>query len=201
GGEPYEKSMNAYYLGIVELLRGVDDNARAGFKNSIFLDSSNAGEQYQCDFAPAYFLEGFTSARLGDSTVWNEDLTKARDLVPGAAVFQAETTGNLVVIVDVGRGPSKVNAGAHGEAIRFVEHPEKPARIDVVADGKTLGEVEHAGGDVYFQATTRGGRVFDRILKGKAIYKSAAQAAGITTLAMANEFGERGEKAALITGI
>ena len=166
-GEPYEKSMNAYYLGVVELLRGVDDNARAGFKNAIFFDSSNQGEQYQCDFAPAYFLEGFASGRLGDTSTFEADLQRAHELVPDAPIFQPETKGNFVVIVDVGRGPTKIATGAHGEEIRFVEHPERPARIDVVADGTKLGEVEHAGGDVFFQATTRGGRVFDRILKGR----------------------------------
>jgi len=200
-GEPYEKSMNGYYLGVVELLRGVDDNARAGFKNAIFFDSSNQGEQYQCDFAPAYFLEGFASGRLGDATTFEADLQRAHELVPDAPIFKPETKGNLVVIVDVGRGPTKIATGAHGEEIRFVEHPERPARIDVVADGTKLGEVEHAGGDVFYQATTRGGRVFDRILKGKAIYKSAAQAAGITTLVLADEFKGRGETAAIITGL
>jgi tetratricopeptide (TPR) repeat protein len=199
-GEPYEKSMNAYYLGILGLLRGIDDNARAGFKNAIFLDSSNAGEKYQCDFAPAYFLEGFASERLGDTTVAQEDLGKAHELVPDSPVYHPETSGNFVVVVDVGRGPTKVATGAHGEAIRFVEHFERPANVFVVADGKTIGAAEHAGGDLYFQATTRGGRVFDSILRGKAIYKSAARGAGITTLVLANELPEKNQTGALIIG-
>jgi len=199
-GEPYEKSMNSYYLGVVELLRHVDDNARAGFKNAIFFDSSRTGEEYQCDFAPAWFLEGFASARLGDETTAKQDFANAAGLAPDCAAVHAETSGNVVVIIDAGRGPSKVAAGRHGEAIRFVDHSGRPDRVDLVADGATWGTSGKAG-DVYFQATTRGGRVFDAILRGKAIYKDAARTAGLTTLLLADDMAEKYQTGALLIGI
>jgi tetratricopeptide (TPR) repeat protein len=199
-GDPYEKSMNSYYLGVIGLLRGVNDNARAGFKNAIFLDSSNAGEQYECDFAPAYFLEGFASARTGDPETAAQDYEKARALSPDCQAFAAGNSGNLVVIVDAGRGPTKIAVGVHGEATRFVDHPERPDHVEIVADGKSIGQAKKAG-DVYFQASTRGGRAFDAILMGKAIYKSTARAAGLTTLVLADDMPDKYRTGAIAVGL
>jgi tetratricopeptide (TPR) repeat protein len=198
-GDPYEKSMNSYYIGVINLLRGVNDNARAGFKSAIFFDSSNAGEQYQCDFAPAYFLEGFASGLTGDADTEAVDYGKARELAPDCPAFAEGNHGNLVVIVDVGRGPTKIAVGEHGEATRFVGYPERPDHIVVVADGKSIGTSQKAG-DVYFQASTRGGRAFDAVLMGKAIYKSSARAAGVTTLLLANDMKDKYQTGALLIG-
>lgn len=199
-GDPYEKSMNSYYLGVIELMRNVNDNARAGFKNAIFNDSSNAGEQYQCDFAPAWFLEGFASARTGDADTEKQDYEKAHELAPDCPALAAGHAGNLLVIADVGRGPTKIAVGAHGEATRFMDHPERADHVAIVVDGKPFGATRKAG-DVYFQASTRGGRAFDAVLKGKAIYKSAAAAAGVTTLVMADSMAEKYQKGAVAVGI
>ena len=199
-GDPYEKSMNSYYLGVIELLLNVNDNASAGFKNAIFYDSSNAGDQYECDFAPAWFLEGYAFARTGDAATATQDYEKARALAPDCPALAAGNVGNLLVIVDVGKGPTKIAVGAHGEATRFMDHPDRADHVEVVADGKAIGATRKAG-DVYFQASTRGGRAFDAVLKGKAIYKSAAAAAGVTTLMMADSMSEKYEKGAVIVGI
>src|SRR5262245_42320520 len=96
-GDPYEKSMNSYYLGVIELLLGVNDNAGAGFKNAIFNDSSNVGEQYECDFAPAWFLEGYAMGRLGDSATATHDFEKARTLAPDCPALAEGSGGNLLV--------------------------------------------------------------------------------------------------------
>jgi tetratricopeptide (TPR) repeat protein len=199
-GDPYEKSMNSYYLGVIELMRGVNDNARAGFKNAIFNDSSNAGEQYQCDFAPAWFLEGFASALTGDADTEKSDYDKARELAPDCPALAAGNAGNLLVIADVGRGPTKIAVGAHGEATRFTDHPDRADHVEIRVDGKPFGATRKAG-DVYFQASTRGGRAFDAVLKGKAIYKTAAAAAGITTLMMADSMKEKYQTGAVAVGI
>jgi tetratricopeptide (TPR) repeat protein len=199
-GDPYEKSMNNYYLGIVKLLRGgEDDNALAGFKNAIFLDSSRE-EQFDCDFAPAYFLEALCYELLGDSEMASRSYARARELAPECTAAAESNHGNLVVVVDVGRGPTKVNAGQHGEATRFVDHPEIPAAIDVLVDGEKIGAAQTAG-DVYFQASTRGGRAFDYVLRGKAAYKTGAQMAGIGTLLVADDLADKYQTAAVITGI
>ena len=198
-GDPYEKSMNNYYLGIINLLRDSDGNALAGFKNAIFMDSSRQ-EQFECDFAPAYFLEALSYERLGDEAMAARSYARARELAPECAALAESNHGDLIVVVDVGRGPTKVNAGQHGEATRFEDHPEMPASIEVLVDGQSVGATQLAG-DVYFQASTRGGRTFDFVLRGKAAYKTGAQMAGITTLLLADDVSNKYEGAAVITGI
>ncbi len=197
-GDPHEKAMNAYYLGIVSLLRGVDDNALAGFKNAIFVDSSLA-EAYECDFAPAWFLEGWCYRRLGDESMATRSLARARELAPSCAALAEGNHGNLVVVVDVGRGPTKRSVGAHGEAISFVEHAGDSGPIEVELDGRPLGHAELAG-DLFFQATTRGGRVFDYVLAGKAIYKSAAHDAGLFTILHSDHVKKQRRNATFLAG-
>jgi len=198
-GDPYEKAMNSYYLGIVSLLRGDGGNALAGFKNAVFVDSSR-DEQYDCDFAPAWFLEAFAHERMGDATMAARGRARAAELAPACPATAADNLGNLVVVVDVGRGPTKANAGAHGEATRFLDHPAAPAVVDVRVDGRSIGSAAEAG-NVHFQATSRGGRVFDRVLRGKAIYKSGARAAGIGALLMADDVPDKFRSATMIGGL
>jgi hypothetical protein len=198
-GDPYELAMNSYYLGVVNLLRGIDDNALAGFKNAIFSDSSRE-EEWSCDFAPAYFLEGYAYQRLGDEVLAERSLATAKELAPTCPAVDPANRGNLVVIVDVGMGPTKVTAGQHGEATQFVDHAPPTTSCDVMVDGVRAGAAEQAG-DVYFQATTRGGRVFDRVLQGKAIYKTSAQMAGIGALIVADDLSGSAGDAALIGGL
>jgi hypothetical protein len=57
-----------------------------------------------------------------------------------------------------------------------------------VVDGKEAGATEPAG-DVHFQATTRGGRQFDYVLEGKAIYKTTAKRGRIGALILAGDSG------------
>lgn len=199
-GDAHEQAMNSYYLGIVSLLKGDTGNGLAGFKNAILVDSGQADEKYDCDFAPAYFLEGLAYERYGDATTARQDWTKAAELAPDCVAVRPDTKGALVVVVDVGRGPTKYATGPHGSRTRFREHPEAPAEVDVLVDGKKVGTTQKAG-DVYFQATTRGGRTMDAILAGKAAYKSGAAAAGIGALAVAHDLPRKQGEVAALGGI
>ncbi len=198
-GDPHERAMNSYYLGIVNFLLGVHDNALAGFKNAIFVDSGQGEEAYDCDFAPALFLEGIAYEELGELAVAERSLADARRLVPDCAALAESNHGNVIVVVDVGRGPTKVSAGEHGEATRFFRHADAQAEVLVLSDGGAIGQTTKAG-DVYFQATTRGGREFDSVLAGKAIFKTGAQLAGIGALAVADDLPRKQQAGALITG-
>ena len=44
-GDPYEKAMNAFYLGLCYLWRGEPDNARASFKKGILADGESGDEK------------------------------------------------------------------------------------------------------------------------------------------------------------
>ena len=198
-GDPYERAMNAYYLGIVNYLLGVHDNALAGFKNAIFNDSGQGDESYDCDFAPAFFLEGLCYRQLGDPDMAERSFAAARKLAPAGTALAAETRGNVVVVVDVGRGPQKVNVGSHGEQTRFVADASTPGVIEVLAGGAVVGTTSRAG-DLYFQATTRGGRAFDSILDTKSAVKTGTQVAGMGALLIADDLPRKHQGGALLAG-
>lgn len=198
-GDPHERAMNSYYLGIVNYLLGVHDNALAGFKNAIFNDSGQGEDAYDCDFAPALFLEGLSYRQLADPDMAERSFAAARQLVPGCPALAQEPRGNVVVVVDVGRGPSKIAVGSNGEQTRFIADAASPAAIEVLADGALQGPTSKAG-DLYFQATTRGGRDFDSILATKSAVKSGAQVAGIGALLIADDLPRKHQGGALLAG-
>lgn len=79
---------------------------------------------------------------------------------------------NLMVVIQVGKGPYKYAAGRYGSELRFGPPlSESPTQHFVVK----VGNSELLGGfmleDVCFQAATRGGRAIDDILKTKADLK------------------------------
>jgi len=198
-GDPYERAMNSWYLGIVNYLLGVHDNALAGFKNAIFVDSSRGDDAYDCDFAPALFLEGLAYRQLGEGEMASHSFAAARALAPECDALREENAGNVVVVVETGHGPVKVNAGQHGEQIRFIADPDQAPELDVVADGALLGRSKVAG-DVWFQATTRGGRAFDAILETKSAIKTGTAVAGTTALLLADEAKESRQGAVALAG-
>jgi tetratricopeptide (TPR) repeat protein len=199
-GDPYERAMNSYYLGIVNYLLGTHDNALAGFKNAIFVDSSKGDDAFDCDFAPALFLEGLAYRQMGESEMAAHSFAAARALAPECDALRDENGGNLVVVVDTGRGPVKVNAGKHGEQTRFIADPNPAPELDIVADGALLGRSKVAG-DVWFQASTRGGRTFDAILEAKSNLKTGTAVAGTTALLLADEAKSSREGTVALVGV
>jgi hypothetical protein len=73
-GEPFERAMAHYYLGLVYLLEHDYENARAAFQNSLFklreyskTDDPNDYRQIESNFALGYFGLGFCYMRMGKS--------------------------------------------------------------------------------------------------------------------------------------
>src|SRR5690606_38466151 len=55
-GDPHEKAMNAFYLGLLDWWAGEPDNARAAFRAGIFADAESEAGDAQVDFALLYWL-------------------------------------------------------------------------------------------------------------------------------------------------
>src|SRR5688572_1039486 len=64
-GDPYEKAMAAFYLGLCFLWNGEPDNARAAWKRGILADGEVGDEKYQADFALLFWLAGRASTLMG----------------------------------------------------------------------------------------------------------------------------------------
>jgi hypothetical protein len=183
-GEPYERAMVGWYLGLADLWLGDLDNARSALRWGEFQDTMSANETYQGDMAALQYLLAWSYHCQGRALAAREALALARshrpdlpDLRPG---------DNLLVVVEAGPAPRKVRRGQHGEALGYEEreplHPGTTAEVNVGSERLAAVLAE----DLHWQATTLGGRQVDLILAGKASFKDSAegvaQAASMTAL-------------------
>jgi len=182
-GEPYERCMNAYYLGVTYWLRGDADNAAASFKAGVLRDADSEEGESQSDFALLWFLLG-----QAQRSAFHEDRGTAALERSHALRADNEWTapdkvgsGNVVVVLETGLGPMRIPAGKHGADVVFRARPGSAAGAVVSLDGRELGRTAPIGG-IYHQATTRGSKVIDRISGGKAVFKDAAVIGGIIVL-------------------
>jgi hypothetical protein len=176
-GEPYERAMLGYYLGLSDLITGDLDNARSAFKWGEFQDTMSASEVYQGDMASLMFLEAWVDHCRGKRTTAVERFQQAAKARPGLNVPQE--SHNLLVIHETGAAPAKVRSGKHGEELSY--EPDRgsaarPRQFEVDGSRISLALAE----DIHWQATTLGGRQVDKLLAGKASFKNNAQAVSTT---------------------
>jgi hypothetical protein len=173
-GEPYERVMAYYYRGILYWMDGEPDNARACFRSGQLEDSSSEGEQYVADYVLLDYLDGLATTKLGDDG--SEAFARAEKETHFAKPPPYDPKANVLFFVEFGPGPEKYAAGQYGEELRFVvrKSPVHRARINVDGQTVTVGPYDDLG----FQATTRGGRVMDHVLQGKAVFKNSTAVAG-----------------------
>ncbi len=194
-GDPYEKAMNAFYLGFCYLLKGEPDNARAAFKKGILADGESGDEKFQADFTLLFWLAARMSRAMGlpgDA----EDFVKETQQADAFArqhgsrgqernpLIQDPLAGNLVLLAEVGLGPEKYAAGKEQELARFRPRWHAARRAQIWIDGELRGPTFMLA-DVDYQAQTRGGTEMEGIRRGKAVFKSVARTAGTTALILA----------------
>ena len=197
-GEPYERAMAFYYRGILYLMEGDYENARASFRSGILQDTLAEREEYRQDFALLEFLEGWSSQCNGNADLAAEAFALAKEHNPEAVL--PEAGHNLLVLADLGHAPVKYAEGEHNELLKIkkndASYSASPAfRLSAVSERLSNRE------SILRQAKTRGGREFDAILEGKAQFKEgmetasqvagavaqAGMAAGMAGLASGNE--------------
>lgn len=180
-GEPYERIMAYYYRGILYWRDGQPDNARACFRSGQVIDSDPELERYEADYILLDYLDGLASAKLGADG--SDAFRRAQRRAGERPLPPYDPAANVLVFAEFGYGPRKVRAGQYGEQLRFLagDSPTHGARL-VLDDGRRIVPLP-AYDDLGYQAATRGGRVMDHILGNKAVFKSAADAAGDVALA------------------
>ncbi|MEY4674052.1 MAG: hypothetical protein RL148_1836 [Planctomycetota bacterium] len=210
-GDPYEKAMNAFYLGMTYLWRNEPDNARAAFKKGILADGESNDEKFQADFTLMFWLAGRMSRLMGLESDAKDFFREAREANQFCLEHGSRGTrdnplladperGNLVLLVECGMGPEKYAAGSERELTRFRSpwHPALSARVHL---GDRLLGTTSILADVDYQARTRGGTEMEGIRKGKAVFKSVARAAGQTALILgALDDSDKGRRDKLIVG-
>lgn len=177
-GEPYERVMAYYYRGILYWMDGEPDNARACFKSAQLQDSDAEDGKYQADYAVLDYLDGFVTTKLGGASP--EAMKLARSHARLGMPAEYDPQANVLIFFEMGTGPRKYAAGEHGELLRFSAGASRADRIRIQLDGRS-SEARPLD-DLSWQASTRGGRVMDHVLRNKAVFKSGTDTFGDAAL-------------------
>ncbi|MCF7975774.1 MAG: hypothetical protein K9N55_18295 [Phycisphaerae bacterium] len=85
---------------------------------------------------------------------------------------------NVLLCIELGRGPVKYNTGEFGEMAKFTGSPPMIGEVNLRVSGSTSEEIFRLDCDPHYQASTRGGRMMDGILRGQALYKATMRDQG-----------------------
>ncbi len=134
-GQPFERAMAHYYLGLTFLMQQDYENARAAFQNSLFRlraysknSASNSGNLNRVDsnFVLGYFGLGLCYLKTDRPQLAAAAFQHAQQLDPAiASVVQKlyRPATNTLIFVDYGYGPQRRNRGWYGEQTVFTPTP------------------------------------------------------------------------------
>ena len=212
-GEPFERAMADYYLGVLYLMKHNYGTARAAFQNSIFSLRENASKddlehykQVESRFALGYFGLGYTNLRLGKTDLAADNFKLAQQYEPRLAGLIADVQRpgvNALIFVDAGQGPRKAARGWYNEESVFGPTPAEAGPIAApvaLVDGRavTRQQVAYDTVDTLAMAQDRRWMDIDTIKKVKAVIGTGAMAAGAGMTAYG---ADRGDKNLMWAGI
>jgi tetratricopeptide (TPR) repeat protein len=175
-GEPYERAMTYFYRGVLYSREGDYENARAAFLAADLQDTMAEQETFAGDFGMMKYLAGWASSCAGDDSRAKVLIQEAKQADSSIAALP-DTPGKAIVLIDSGAAPTKGTSGKHKELLVFDRGTGTDDTVYVKSSGQELRDLKTAG-DVYFQASTRGGRQVDGVLAGKAQFKDNANTVG-----------------------
>ena len=182
-GEAYERAMAFYYRGLLFLAEGDYGNARAVFQGGQLQDAFAEDQRYQSDFAILDMLSGWASQCEGNTVLAREFYERAVAARPG--IYIPRPSDRMLAIADIGLPPLKIGGGEYGEYLTYLPPEYVPEEKAIfVVDG--IGHDATFGEDIFWQASTRGGRQVDQILAGKAQFKDVATGVGAASLMVAD---------------
>ena len=197
-GEPYERAMVYYYRGLIFLRNADYENARAAFRQGSMQDAFAEEDQNQADFALLYFLEAWASHLNGDKDLRDEALGRVKKLRPD---FPGIVDGDdTLVLAETGFAPRKLGDGANHSY--FVYRRGKGFKEDRAV--LSLGQQQHRLypiEDIYWQASTRGGREIDQVLEGHVRFKNRTGDVGSALTQGATAFSGMGGGGDVAAGI
>ncbi len=168
-GEPYERVMAYYYRGLLYLQEKDWGNARASFEGGMLQDAFAEEDQNRFDFALMAFLSAWASQQEGNKVLQQRALAELKKLRPDFTPPPADH--DTLLIIETGNSPRKLADGVgHYELVyrRGKFFKEQGATLDVNGQSLSAYPME----DIFWQATSRGGRAVDRIIKGKASFRA-----------------------------
>jgi tetratricopeptide (TPR) repeat protein len=176
-GEPYERAMAYYYRGLVYLMQGDYQTARASFRGGLLQDSfMEENQRMTSDFGALAFLEGWAGRCAGfDAQTVAASFSEAHGR--NAALAEPAAGNSLIVLFETGTGPQKRTAGSRNEVLGYTRGTVAPlTEAEFVVGGRGARVVQAE--DLFYQAATRSGRWVDTINQGKVVYQSTTRSAG-----------------------
>ncbi len=199
-GEPYERVMAYYYRGLLYWRDGEPDNARACYRSAQLVDSDAESAEYKSDYVLLDYLDGLVSTKL--SADGSDALARARANAKNKKLPPYDPAANVLIFAEYGTGPRKYGGGEYGEELKFFVKDSTAHSATLAINGQTVHLPAYD--DLNFQATTRGGRVMDHILGGKAVFKRNTDAVGDVALTgaaiAASQRGRNADTTALALG-
>jgi hypothetical protein len=182
-GEPYERAMAYYYRGLVYMMQGDYQNARASFRGGLLQDTfMEENQRMASDFGAMAFLEGWAARCAAfDRQTIEASFNDARNR--NAALAEPPATDNMLLILEGGTGPVKMTAGSRRELLSYSAGsvpalPQASFRLGERSIAAVPAE------DLFFQAATRAGRWVDMVNEGKVVYQATTGAAGSAATAV-----------------
>ena len=146
----------------------------ACFRSAQLQDSDTENKAYSSDYVLLDYLDGLATVKLaGDGS---DAFQRAQSNSKSGPLPAYDPQANVLIFFEFGDGPKKYATGQYAEQLRFREGHSEARSALVKIDGHEfpVGPDD----DLYYQATTRGGRVMDHILANKAVFKSATDTVG-----------------------
>jgi tetratricopeptide (TPR) repeat protein len=150
-GEPFERAMLNFYLGLVYYMQHDYDNARGAFENALFklrdygeTKNASANEEYrrvESNFALGYLMLGKAFQRLNRPDLARANFDRAVELhasLRELANYDWNENSNVLLVIDYGYGPQKVT-NFDGAIVGFGPEPAQVGPITrptVLVDGK-----------------------------------------------------------------
>jgi tetratricopeptide (TPR) repeat protein len=195
-GEPYERAMTNFYLGLIYYMRQDYNNARAAFENALFKlrdytdpkDAKHGYTEQESNFVVASVMLGRCWQRLGREDLARANFDRARELrseLSSVADYDRNLDSNLLLVVDFGYGPRKVT-DFDGSIVGFAPTPLEAGRIPeprVVIDGRTFdtGGADRPPIDTLAMAQDRRWQSIDTIRTVKSVVGTGLIAGGAAT--------------------
>jgi tetratricopeptide (TPR) repeat protein len=192
-GEPFERAMANFYLGVVYYIRQDYANARAAFENALFKlrdygegkDKADEYKEVESNFTIAYIMLGKCWLKLGNEEKAADIFHRAAQLRPelrSLADQSLKEKSNVLLIVDFGLGPRKV-IEYDNSIVGFVPTPRTAGRIArpaVKVDGEavSLRDINSPPIDLLELAQDRRWQSIDTIRLVKSFAGTGLMAAG-----------------------
>jgi tetratricopeptide (TPR) repeat protein len=191
-GEPFERAMANFDLGLVYYIEHDYNNARAAFENALFKlhDYDDATDKKKNDAVESNFLVATLMLARSWQKLGREDLARAnfddvkkRDpSLAELADYDRNAEANLLLVVEFGYGPQKVT-DMDGSIVGFGPPPYEAGRIPnprVVIDGHAidLDNFDRPTIDLLAMAQDRKWQSIDTIRTVKSVLGTGLLAAG-----------------------